>query len=78
MPSDQLQQTALNLAKEIAQNAPLALKAAKLAINSGLQSDIASGLLIEAASYEQTIASYDRTEGLRAFSEKRKPIFEGR
>lgn len=78
VPSDQLQQTALNLAKEIAQNAPLALKAAKHAVNSGLQSDIASGLLIEAASYEQTIASYDRTEGLRAFSEKRKPVFEGR
>jgi len=78
VPSDQLQATALILAKEIAQNAPLALKAAKQAVNNGLQGDIASGLQIEAASYERTIASYDRLEGLRAFSEKRKPVFEGR
>lgn len=69
---------ALNLAKEIASNGPLALKQAKNAINSGIQSDISTGLTIEHLSYCRLIPSTDRIEGLQAFKEKRRPVYKGK
>ncbi|WP_087971458.1 enoyl-CoA hydratase [Oceanobacillus rekensis] len=69
---------ALNLAKTISSNGPLALKQAKKAINIGIQSDITTGLTIEHLSYCQTIPSKDRIEGLQAFKNKRKPVYEGK
>jgi len=74
---DALYDVSINLAKEITQNGPIALKQAKRAINQGLQTDITNALEIEHACYKETIPTKDRIEGLTAFKEKRKPIYHG-
>jgi enoyl-CoA hydratase len=66
------------LASDILQNAPIAVRQAKLAIQLGAEVDIVTGLEIEAKAYEVTIPSKDRLEALAAFNEKRKPIFTGK
>ncbi|WP_226666447.1 enoyl-CoA hydratase [Metabacillus litoralis] len=73
-----LEKKALDLASEIAQNAPIAIKQAKKAINWGHDIDLTKGLTIERHAYDMTISTKDRLEGLRAFKEKRLPRFTGK
>ncbi len=72
-------QRALQLAQQISANAPLAIRAAKVAIDKGAGAglDIESGLDLERACYNGLMHSHDRLEGLRAFKEKRKPAYKG-
>ena len=65
------------LAAEIMKNAPLAVWQAKKAINLGLNVDLSTGFTLEAECYNVCLKSADRDEGLRAFNEKRKPVFTG-
>jgi len=74
---DNLMEKALELAKQIAKNAPIAIKQAKLAIDKGMEADLNTGLAIEQGAYEITIPTKDRLEGLQAFKEKRPPIYKG-
>jgi enoyl-CoA hydratase/carnithine racemase len=67
---------AQRLAKTIASNAPLAVRAAKKALLSS-QADIKDGLLEEFRAYQEILSSQDRQEGLKAFAQKRKPQFTG-
>jgi methylglutaconyl-CoA hydratase len=76
-PSEQLLDRAKEIAREIAQNGPIAVRQAKFAINKGYDADLYTGLDIERAAYEVTIPTQDRLEGLRAFREKRKPNYTG-
>ncbi|WP_121613151.1 enoyl-CoA hydratase [Mesobacillus foraminis] len=78
VPANQLQETALKWAADIAKNAPLALIQSKVAINKGLEVDLETGLKIEELAYSALIPSQDRLEGLKAFAEKRPPVFKGR
>jgi len=75
---DTLMEVCLALADKISQGGPIALAQAKLAINKGLDVDLHTGLNIEASAYEKCIPTQDRLEGLRAFREKRKPVYKGR
>lgn len=68
---------AIEIAREIAQNAPIAITQAKKAINEGYLADLPTGLSIERAAYEMTIPTKDRLEGLKAFKEKRRPNYIG-
>jgi enoyl-CoA hydratase/carnithine racemase len=68
---------AYELARKIKENAPLALSAAKFAIDQGLEVHLATGLSLETKAYETLIPTKDRLEGLRAFQEKRKPQYQG-
>lgn len=68
---------AIKLAEKIAKNGPIAIRQAKIAVNQGIQTDLVTGLSIEHESYQQTIHTEDRLEGLRAFQEKRKPNYKG-
>ncbi len=43
----------------------------------GLNVDLASGLKVEEACYAQLLHTKDRLEGLRAFAEKRPPVYTG-
>ena len=70
--------TALDVAKKIASNAPIAVRQAKCAIHRGLQMSLTDGLAFEIESYNQTVPTSDRLEGVSAFNEKRKPEFTGR
>ncbi|KAG8956726.1 hypothetical protein FRC04_000204 [Tulasnella sp. 424] len=76
-PSSTAYEAALKLAKEINQSAPLALRAAKMAISKAPELDLDSGLSFERACYEPLLSTSDRMEALDAFREKRKPIFKG-
>lgn len=75
--SNYLMDKAFELAKQIAKNAPIAVKQAKLAIDKGFDTDLNTGLAIEQSAYEITIPTKDRLEGLQAFKEKRPPIYKG-
>jgi methylglutaconyl-CoA hydratase len=68
---------AIKLAEEILPQGPIALRMAKKAINQGIQVDLTSGLKFEENCYAQIIPTKDRLEGLRAFKEKRKPVYKG-
>ncbi|MFJ8457520.1 enoyl-CoA hydratase [Lysinibacillus sp. RS5] len=69
---------AQQLALEMAKNAPLSLVQAKIAINQGIEVDLATGLKIESLAYSSLIPTEDRLEGLLAFQEKRAPQYLGK
>nr|XP_036877705.1 enoyl-CoA hydratase domain-containing protein 2, mitochondrial isoform X8 [Manis javanica] len=68
---------ALALAQEILPQAPIAVRLGKVAIDRGIEVDIASGMTIEGICYAQNIPTRDRLEGMAAFREKRPPRFLG-
>ncbi|KAH7646649.1 methylglutaconyl-CoA hydratase, mitochondrial [Dermatophagoides farinae] len=74
---DAAYQRSVSLAEEMLQTGPIALKAAKMAINRGSEVDINTGLAIEGACYQQCVQTKDRIEGLQAFQEKRPPNYQG-
>lgn len=75
-PGDALTE-ALEIAKAIASNGPVAVAAAKAAIQQGASLPLDKGLSLERAQYEKTLPTKDRLEGLAAFKEKRKPVYRG-
>jgi methylglutaconyl-CoA hydratase len=77
LPQENLLTRALEIAGEIAVNGPVALAQAKYAINKGTEVSLPIGLAIESNAYAVTIPTKDRTEGLTAFREKRKPVYSG-
>ncbi|MBD1371305.1 enoyl-CoA hydratase [Hazenella sp. IB182357] len=74
----ELEEIAYQMAEQIKENAPLALKAAKFAIDLGMETNLSTGLALETKAYETLIPTEDRLEGLQAFKEKRKPQYRGR
>jgi len=76
-PGD-LMDAVMATARAIAGNAPLSVRQAKKSIQAGLQTDLHSGLKIEIEAYNHLVPTEDRREGIRAFVEKRRPIFKGR
>lgn len=68
----------LETARQIADNAPIAVRQAKHAIHFGLQMDLASALMFEIEAYNRMVPTADRREGITAFNEKRKPRYQGR
>ncbi|XP_035571796.1 enoyl-CoA hydratase domain-containing protein 2, mitochondrial isoform X6 [Canis lupus baileyi] len=69
---------ARELAQEILPQAPIAVRLGKVAIDRGMEVDIASGMAIEGICYAQNIPTQDRLEGMAAFREKRPPRFVGK
>lgn len=68
---------ALATARAIADNAPFAVRQAKKSIHYGLQTDLLTGYRFEIEAYNRLVDTDDRREGVRAFNEKRKPVFVG-
>lgn len=77
-PEGSLLECAREMAAAIAANGPVAVRAAKEAIDRGCELPLDEGLLVEASCYQKVIPTQDRLEALAAFSEKRPPRFEGR
>ncbi|WP_249019452.1 enoyl-CoA hydratase/isomerase family protein [Conexibacter sp. S30A1] len=65
------------LAQEIVASAPISNVQAKRAINASMDMDVANGIQLEAALYERILTTWDRTEALTAYKEKRAPQFRG-
>lgn len=78
VPAGEARLKALEVAREINQKGPIALRMAKKAINEGLEIDLESALELEEECYEQVLNTKDRLEGLAAFAEKRKPMYTGK
>jgi enoyl-CoA hydratase/carnithine racemase len=66
---------ALQVAGTIADNAPLSIRQAKKSIHHGLQTDLLTGYRFEIEAYNRLVTTEDRLEGVKAFNEKRKPVF---
>lgn len=77
-PLDSVMDEAKKIALKIAGHSREALKAAKLAINGGMNMDVKSGIAYEARCFEVLFSTEDRKEGVKAFIEKRKPLFKDR
>ena len=75
--ADELQTFALETARKIAANGPVAVRQAKQAISRGMQMSLSDGLAFEIEAYNRTIPTQDRREGVAAFNEKRPPKFSG-
>ncbi|MBI4911946.1 MAG: enoyl-CoA hydratase/isomerase family protein [Acidobacteria bacterium] len=69
--------TALGLAREILPQGPVALRAAKRAVDRGLDLALDAGLALEQECYGEVLPTRDRLEGLAAFREKRRPVYTG-
>jgi enoyl-CoA hydratase len=69
---------ALALAAEVASMPPLAVRAAKEAVNRAYELSLEAGLEFERRNFFNLFASEDQKEGMRAFIEKRKPTWKGR
>ncbi|PWN42998.1 ClpP/crotonase [Ceraceosorus guamensis] len=74
---DEALNLSVQLARSMAANGPLALRAAKAAIDRSLGIDNEAALDWERACYDRLMDSNDRQEGLRAFAEKRAPRYTG-
>ncbi len=77
-PSEALLAAALDLADQVAANAPLAVKAAKRSIRDGAVLPLDEAMALELAEYDRLFVTDDRREGVAAFNEKRPPRFSGR
>ncbi|KAM6557284.1 hypothetical protein CsatB_004303 [Cannabis sativa] len=78
VPAGEAHVKALEIAREINEKGPLAIRMAKKAIDEGLEVNMVSGLAVEHDCYEQLLDTQDRLEGLAAFAEKRKPKYSGK
>jgi enoyl-CoA hydratase len=64
--------------KQIGANAPLAIRYSIDAVNEGVNTDLTSGLKLEAQYFTLAAGTADRMEGTSAFVQKRAPQFQGK
>jgi enoyl-CoA hydratase/carnithine racemase len=78
VPASSALATAQQVAEEIVASAPMAVRAAKVAVNRGMDCDSRTAYALDIAAYNVLIGSADRLEGIAAFNEKRKPVWKNR
>jgi enoyl-CoA hydratase/carnithine racemase len=76
--SGQLMARALETARAIAGNAPLSIRQVKKSVRYGMQMELKTAYRFEVEAYNHLVETEDRYEGVRAFNEKRRPVFKGR
>ena len=69
--------SALEMARAIAALPPIAVQQAKESVIFGADASLPAALALERKSLQLTFATADKTEGMRAFLDKRKPEFKG-
>jgi enoyl-CoA hydratase len=74
----ELLDTTTRLAQSMARHSPLTLRLAKAAVRATLESPLTAGLAHERELFIAAFASEDGREGVRAFLDKRQPVFAGR
>ncbi len=78
VPASTARDEVAKLAQTIASRAPLGVRWIKQVIDRGMDASLASALHMEGESAGRTFSTSDRTEGMAAFLEKRRPRFEGK
>jgi len=78
VPEDKLMEEAFSMAKSIIRHSPVAVGLAKYALKNAAEADLKTGKSIERACFSLAFASEDQKEGMRAFLEKRKPVYKGK
>jgi enoyl-CoA hydratase len=76
--AENLLQETLETAAVIANNAPISTRQVKHSVNYGANMDLQSAMMFEIEVYNRMVPTDDRREGIRAFNEKRKPVYKGR
>jgi enoyl-CoA hydratase len=75
---DKVMNEATAIAKKLTQKPAVALRFAKEAINCGVKNDFATGKNMELARFTMLFSTEDQKEGMKAFSEKRKPAYKNK
>jgi enoyl-CoA hydratase len=78
VPAERVLPVALDLAKRLARQAPVAVRAAKRAIASSFEQSLHAGLIDERRAFQDLLKTDDAREGVGAFLEKRRPAWQGR
>ena len=78
VPPEELLPEAVKMAQLISTKGPVALALAKRAIESGYDVPLSDGCKKEIDAFVESFSSQDRDEGIKAFLEKRKPVFTGK
>jgi enoyl-CoA hydratase/carnithine racemase len=77
-PAGQALARATELAREIAAMPPISILQIKEIVNAGLNAPLETALMLERKAFQLQFATRDQKEGMAAFLEKRKPIYEGK
>jgi enoyl-CoA hydratase len=75
---EELMDAAMNLAKEITNNSPVAVQFILKAVNEGTETGLTYGLELESKLFGLCFTTQDMREGIKAFLERRKPKFTGK
>jgi len=78
VPTEQYFDEALKVCHEISEKAPIALQIAKEAVAKAFETTLTEGLEFEKKLFYMLFATDDQKEGMKAFVEKRRPVFAGR
>lgn len=78
VPSDKLEQATNELVAKLLNKSPMALTTVKRLVNRGMEGSLDAGLEMEIAGAIAHSTTEDLAEGIRAFIEKRPPVFPGR
>ena len=78
VPADKFKEAVRQFALDLATKAPVAVKVAKALINKGADISLDSALALEREGFGVVASTEDLQEGVRAFTEKRKPAFRGK
>lgn len=78
LPKAELLEKVMALASSMASKAPISLRYVKEAVNKGMDLTLDQGVRLEADLYFLIHTTEDRTEGIQAFQQKRKPEFKGK
>ena len=78
VPTENLLDEANKLAARLIDRPPFGLRLAKMVMNMGADRDLQTALALERQAFAMLFATEDQKEGVRAFTEKRKPEFKGR
>ena len=78
VPDEELADAVGQLCADLASRAPLAVAAAKASINTGSEASIDVAMEYELQEFARLFGTEDKKEGMSAFLEKRKPVYQGR
>jgi enoyl-CoA hydratase len=78
IPADKFKETVMQFAMDLAAKPPVAIKVAKSVINKGADIGLDSALALEREGFSVVASTEDLQEGVKAFTEKRKPMFRGK